>query len=34
MKKYSYTATRNFTQSYMITVEAENETEADNKVML
>ena len=32
MKKYSYTATRDFTQSYMITVEAKNEVEAENKV--
>tara|TARA_R110000868_G_scaffold283704_1_gene544128 strand:- start:522 stop:908 length:387 start_codon:yes stop_codon:yes gene_type:complete len=32
MKKYSYTATRDFTQSYMITVEAKNEAEADSKV--
>ena len=32
MKKYSYTATRDFTQSYMITVEAKNEVEAASKV--
>jgi hypothetical protein len=31
MKKYSYTATRSFTQSYMITVEAKNEEEAWSK---
>ena len=31
MKKYSYTATRDFTQSYKITIEAKNEQEADKK---
>ena len=32
MKKYSYTAKRRVTQSYIITVEAENEVEAASKV--
>jgi len=31
MKKYSYTATRNYLQAYKITIEAKNEQEADNK---
>ena len=32
MKKYTYTATRDFTQSYKITIEAKNKSEADNIV--
>jgi len=31
MKKYNYTAIRDFTQSYKITIEAKNEQEAHKK---